>query len=155
MDTPSNWLQPDIFQTVVTHTPLVSIDLIVRDGAGRVLVGLRSNRPAKGSWFVPGGRIAKDESIAAAFARITAAELGEEIAIDRARFRGVFEHFYPDCFAGEQTSTHYLVLAWQLQVDGFDNLPAAQHSHYRWLAPAELVNDDRVHENTKVYFSSE
>jgi colanic acid biosynthesis protein WcaH len=33
----------------------VSIDLIVRDADGRVLLGLRNNRPARDWWFVPGG----------------------------------------------------------------------------------------------------
>jgi colanic acid biosynthesis protein WcaH len=39
----------------------VSVDLVlVRDGR-EVLLGLRTNRPAQGSWFVPGGRILKNE----------------------------------------------------------------------------------------------
>jgi len=144
-------LPPDIFQAVVTHTPLVSIDLVVHDRAGRVLVGLRSNRPARGSWFVPGGRIGKNETLAEAFGRITSSELGERVEITQARFRGVFEHFYPDCFAGEQTSTHYVVLAWDLQVKGLETLPEEQHDAYRWLSPEDLVTDADVHENTKVY----
>jgi hypothetical protein len=40
--------------------PLVSIDLIIRDNADRVLLGLRNNEPAKGYFFVPGGIILKD-----------------------------------------------------------------------------------------------
>ena len=40
-------LPPEIYRTVVELTPLVSIDLIVRDRRGRVLVGYRRNRPAR------------------------------------------------------------------------------------------------------------
>ena len=36
------------FLEVVIRAPLVSIDLIVRDAAGRVLLGLRRNAPARG-----------------------------------------------------------------------------------------------------------
>jgi hypothetical protein len=37
--------------------PLVSFDLIIRDPDGRALLRLRTNDPAKGFYFVPGGRI--------------------------------------------------------------------------------------------------
>ena len=66
----ADWLQ------VVRHAPLVSIDLILRDAQGRVLLGLRENEPARGLWFVPGGVIRKDETLDAAFSRIARNELG-------------------------------------------------------------------------------
>jgi len=34
---------------IVEHVPLVSVDLLVRDGDG-VVVGKRTNEPAKGEW---------------------------------------------------------------------------------------------------------
>lgn len=145
-------LQPDIFHAIVTHTPLVSIDLIVHDRQGRVLLGWRRNRPAQGCWFVPGGRINKDESLADAFRRLTRVELGVEMDRDTANFRGVFEHFYSDCFAGDQVSTHYIVLAHDLQADGFEQLPPEQHSVYRWFTLEELLADPKVHANSKIYF---
>lgn len=69
-------LNVDDFMTVVRLTPLISIDLIVTDGNRRVLVGHRRNRPAQGTWFVPGGRVDKDESLDAAFKRVVSNELG-------------------------------------------------------------------------------
>jgi colanic acid biosynthesis protein WcaH len=69
------------FKTVIDSTPLISIDLVVRDGEGRVLLGQRLNRPAQGFWFVPGGRILKSESLSSAFRRLTLDELGIEIDI--------------------------------------------------------------------------
>jgi GDP-mannose mannosyl hydrolase len=38
-------------------------------------------------------------------------------------------------------------------VDGFVTFPLDQHSDYRWLAPEQLLADDQVHENVKVYFT--
>lgn len=58
-------------------TPLVAIDLIVRSEE-KVLLGRRTNEPAKGFFFVPGGRIFKGETARTAFQRITLAELGFE-----------------------------------------------------------------------------
>jgi colanic acid biosynthesis protein WcaH len=39
-------------------------------------MGWRENEPAKRTWFVPGGRIRKDEKIADAFERIIRTETG-------------------------------------------------------------------------------
>ena len=66
------------FLEVVDRAPLVSIDLAVRDAKGRVLLGKRTNEPAKGCWFVPGGRIHKNERLDAAFRRICLDELGKQ-----------------------------------------------------------------------------
>ena len=56
-------LSLDTFKTVIKSSPLVSIDLIVRNEQGQVLLGKRTNRPAQGFWFVVGGRVLKDESL--------------------------------------------------------------------------------------------
>ncbi len=64
-------LPTDLFKLIVAHAPLVSIDLVVRNARGEMLLGLRRNRPAQDYWFAPGGRIGKDERLADAFHRIT------------------------------------------------------------------------------------
>ena len=58
------FLDKSTFTTVIDSSPLVSIDLVVLDREGNVLLGERLNRPAQGYWFVPGGRITKNESLA-------------------------------------------------------------------------------------------
>ena len=143
------------FLDVVRLTPLVAIDLIVSDAEGRILLGRRRNRPARGTWFVPGGRIHKDETLDAAFARIADAELGiAQLQRSAARFEGVFEHHYSDNFAAEpDVSTHYIVLAYALALTGTTAIGRLdQHSEYEWLAPAALLARDDVHDNTKAYF---
>lgn len=147
------FLGSDIFSTVVENTPLVSVDLIVRDASQRVLLGLRTNRPAQNTWFVPGGRIDKDESIEEAFSRLVENELGILLSIKEAGFLGVYQHFYDDNFSGTDFSTHYVVLAYELTTDiALDDLPCEQHSQYRWFDVDALLNFDDVHLNTKAYF---
>jgi colanic acid biosynthesis protein WcaH len=84
------FLNKDEFAQVVRNTPLVSIDLIIRDPDRRLLVELRTNEPAKGKWFVPGGVVRKYERLADAFARIVKAEIGLKASIDDAKFVGVY-----------------------------------------------------------------
>ncbi|MHC4622729.1 MAG: GDP-mannose mannosyl hydrolase [Planctomycetota bacterium] len=139
---------------VVRKTPLVSIDLIVRNENGEVLVGFRRNQPAKDYWFVPGGRIFKDERITQAFERIAYDELGIKSAFEDARFLGVFEHLYPNNFTEKQAfSTHYVVLAYEVRInEGTLNLPQDQHSEYKWLSRESLDKEPNVHHYTRAYF---
>ena len=147
----------EAFRTVVELTPLVSIDFVVRNRAGRLLVGFRKNQPAQASWFVPGGRLGKNETRLEAFARLTKFELGVELAMERARFLGVFEHIYPDNFAGDpRFGTHYVVLAYAIEADPAElDLPGGdQHNGYLWMSEEELLSRDDVHAYTKAYCAS-
>lgn len=143
------------FALVVTHAPLVSIDLIVSDPGGRVLLGRRKNRPAQGAWFVPGGRVRKDERLDDAFLRLTRSEIGVSVARADAPLLGVYEHHYEDGFAGERVSTHYVVVAHRLPPMAIDlaSLPPDQHGDYRLATVAELCADPTVHAYTRAYFT--
>ena len=151
---PGEWIAPEDFVNVIRLTPLVAIDLIVRSPEGRVLVGRRTNEPAKGAFFVPGSRISKNETLAAAFKRITQEELGTQVPIEQAQFVGVYEHLYPtNRFELAGFGTHYIVLAHELQLAiEASTLPTDQHGEYAWLLPAELLRSAEVHDNTKAYF---
>ncbi|WP_338739164.1 NUDIX domain-containing protein [Haloplanus salilacus] len=59
----------DEWRTVVRNVPIVSVDLVVRHDGG-VVLGRRENAPARGEWFVPGGRVRKDEPLADAVHRV-------------------------------------------------------------------------------------
>jgi len=143
----------DLIQ-VVKNAPLVSIDLIVTNNRNEILLGLRKNEPAKDYWFVPGGRILKNECIAHAFKRITKEELGIEMAYEQAEFLGVFEHFYQSNFAQEEGfTTHYVALAHQINIsENSLQLPKTQHQEYKWLSKDSVSREEKVHPYTKAYF---
>lgn len=140
------------FKTIIKHTPLVSIDLVIQNKFGDVLLGLRNNRPAQCFWFVPGGRILKDETMSEAFKRLTLNELGVEFEICQAEIIGPFEHFYVDNITAENFSTHYIALGYRLVVDELPNLPKVQHCDYKWLSVEELLLDSTVHKHSRWYF---
>ncbi|SFU05212.1 colanic acid biosynthesis protein WcaH [Kosakonia arachidis] len=147
------FLSQEDFATVVRSTPLISIDLIVENSRGEFLLGKRTNRPAQGYWFVPGGRVQKDEPLAVAFERLTLAELGLRLPMSAGEFYGVWQHFYDDNFSGSDFSTHYIVLGFRLRVDEQTlALPPDQHNDYRWGTPESLVDDPLVHDNSRAYF---
>ncbi len=146
------YLKKETFKTVIASTPLISIDLVVKNSQGEYLLGYRLNKPAKGFWFVPGGRILKDESMDDAFIRLCKNELGIYVRRNEAKFLGPFEHFYQDYVFGDEVTTHYVVLAYEISLDLVINkLPSEQHNQYRWFTLVDLLSCDDVHVHSKWY----
>ncbi|WP_179878341.1 NUDIX domain-containing protein, partial [Vibrio cholerae] len=102
------YLEKEDFRGLVQHGVLFSIDLVVLDTQNQILVGERVNRPAQGYWFVPGGRVYKNETLIKAFERICLDELGQIFSYQDAKSLGLYDHFYNDSVFGDDISTHYI-----------------------------------------------
>ena len=70
------WLSTDQYSQAVDALPLVSVDLVVVNDKGQVLIGLRRNAPAKNWWFTPGSSVRKCEPFTHALERVAKWELG-------------------------------------------------------------------------------
>ncbi|MDX3905542.1 MAG: NUDIX domain-containing protein [Pigmentiphaga sp.] len=151
---PTGLLSADDFRKAVAMVPLVSIDLLLRNSWGAYLLGLRVNPPARDTWFVPGGRIRKNESLAHARTRIAREELGLELPASAWVSRGVYEHFYQTNFADESgQATHYVVLAFEAQLGTAPpDFPRDQHRRYCWMPAASAGSHPSVHPYTQAYF---
>jgi colanic acid biosynthesis protein WcaH len=149
---PANIVPEKEWEVVVRNAPLISIDLIIKDRENRILVGLRANNPAKGHYFVPGGRVIKDETLDEAFSRILKHETGLQATRHGAHLLGVYEHHYrTNRFGDPGFGTHYVVLAYELQLTDHPAIKLdSQHTKLRWLRSSDDL--DRVHENARVYF---
>jgi len=144
-------LDNQTFETVIRSTPLISIDLLVKKD-NKVLLGKRINKPAQGYLFSIGGRVYKNETINSAMIRIARDELNIELKSD-SKFIGVFEHFYDDGIY-KNVSTHYIDLAYEIEIKEILNLPTKQHNEYQWLTIDELLKSKQVHKYVKNYFRS-
>jgi len=142
------------FLNIIDKTPLVSVDLIIENPQGKILLGKRCNKPAQGYWFVPGGRIQKNETLEQAIRRISKTELGFEISLNQVELIGAFDHIYDDNFANaENINTHYVALGHRYKANHDLNITIdTQHNEINWLSIEELLNRDDVHQNTKAYF---
>ena len=129
------------FKTVVESTPLVSIDLclVCED---QLLMGLRQNEPLKGQWFIPGGRLFKNERWQDGLARIAKTELGLTVNIDNFELMGVWDHFYGNSAINESVSTHYVNLPHVCYLESWPELALdAQHEAVRWFDIPSLIKD--------------
>ena len=145
------------FLAALESLPLVSIDLCLVDPQQRLLLGKRLNRPARGWWFTPGGRIRKNEPWQQAFSRIASEELGLTVTGELdAQLMGIWDHFYQDSALDENVSTHYVNLPHFIKLSQYqaDNLALPhdeQHGEYCWIGLEEVIQHENVHEYVKKY----
>jgi colanic acid biosynthesis protein WcaH len=145
-------LSSETFKTVVDSAPLVSIDLIILNKNDEILLGKRTNKPAKGFYFTVGGRVFKNESMQIAANRILKDELGLDLQISK-EFVGIYEHFYADSIF-PNVSTHYVNMAYKIKLDemNLNSLFKTQHSEYKWVSIKNINLKKNVHDNVKAYF---
>lgn len=151
----SAWLSQADFEMAVTALPLVSVDWVLTDPAGDLLVGRRLNAPARGTWFTPGGRIRKGEALRSTLQRVAREELGANISLtealmQRAVLIGAWDHFYPDSAFSPTVPTHYVNLPFAAALSdaevGSLRLPEGeQHAHWRWIALARAAQEVHAH----------
>ncbi|WP_263529020.1 GDP-mannose mannosyl hydrolase [Marinomonas sargassi] len=148
-------MERDDFRHLVQYGVLFSIDLVVLDAQNRILVGERINRPAQGYWFVPGGRVYKNEALKKAFERICLDELGHAFNYQDVKPLGLYDHFYDDSAFGEDISTHYINAPYLIELSETEmlSLPSEQHRHYRWVQIENLAYDDSIHRYSKVFLN--
>jgi len=123
-----SWIPDEQWRTIVANVPIVSVDLLVRHGDG-VVLGRRTNEPAKGYWFVPGGRVLKGESRREAVHRVADEELG--VGVEIVESLGAFEHAYETADVDCVDSKQYLANGYVVDVLDGDIDPDDQHDEFR------------------------
>lgn len=143
------------FRQIIQLTPLISVDLILNFN-NKYLFGFRKNDPAKNFWFVPGGRILKDESIENAIKRISLTELGFQLTFDKLKFNKITEHFYNNNFFDDKYSTHYISLSYiyNLSDNEFNNINLNnQHTNSIFFNLDDISNNINIHHYSKILFN--
>ena len=134
----------DEWKIIVRKMPIVSVDLIVLLDGGAVL-GKRCNEPAKGEWFVPGGRVRKGERLEDAVHRIAREELGTDVEVKE--MLGVYEHFYNTADIPD-ASKHYVAVAFVVTPIDEKFVPDNQHTEFR-----VFTSEDGLHPYVKQYMA--
>lgn len=95
-------LPEEVFRLISRLTPLINVDLLVRDKVGRVLLTWRDDEFYGPGWHVPGGIIRFKETAAARIAAVARNEFGAEVIADdkpclvsevRSSYRDIRGHF--------------------------------------------------------------
>lgn len=162
MDNPisSSFTPSDEYLTVVAHSQIISVDLLIFDSLGRLLLGKRTSEPARDSLFVPGGRVQKNETFPAAIDRVSRGELG--MLLPAGKLTGIYHHLYSNNFDNDDFGTHYVVFAHTFVLEpsrgpiGRDTVPDmtgdSQHSEFVWMSVEDVLRSPAVHLHVKNYF---
>lgn len=91
------WLPEGFFRQHLLHLPVVTVDLVARDGQRRFLLVKRNqnNLTWRGMWATPGGRVFRNEKILDAAHRVLLRETSLNLPRSKFKFRGFHEQFAP------------------------------------------------------------
>ena len=127
--------------------PQVCVEVLLeRDG--RLLVARRTNEPARGEWFWPGGRLYKGEELDDAARRIGREELG--LDVDVVECVGVYSHFWDTASVAGAESRHTVNVAYRVRQRDPDAAVELddQHDDCRFVT----AEDPHLHEYLSQYF---
>ena len=79
---PTNGLTDDIFYFISKTTPLVNVDLLIKDENERTLLSWRDDRFTGSGWHVPGGIIRFKETIETRLRKVAETEIGALVEFD-------------------------------------------------------------------------
>ena len=150
------FLNKKSFLNIISKTPLCSIDILINI-KNKYLFGLRKNKPALGYYFVPGGRIFKNEDYNKTILRILKKELGLKFRNIKFSVIGIYNHFYKNnVYSVKNINTHYFVCAIKVVLKGdvtFQN--DNQHSKFMLLTKKQALVHKKVHKYSKIYLRKE
>jgi colanic acid biosynthesis protein WcaH len=149
IENPSIGLPEEIFLFASSIVPMVNVDLLIRDDAGRTLLTWREDRFSGAGWHIPGGIIRYKEKIAERVAKVALTELSACL-IPEPKLLAVNEFHIP----GRRERAHFISFLYECKLDGNLDGRMAHLSgdpspgQWRWFgsAPEELLPCHRVYE---------
>ena len=78
----SDGLPLELFHFVSRSTPIVNVDLLIKDEIGRILLAWRDDEFAGSGWHVPGGIIRFKETMEDRIKKVAMIEIGVEVEYD-------------------------------------------------------------------------
>jgi ADP-ribose pyrophosphatase YjhB (NUDIX family) len=141
---PRRGLPQDIFRFVSRVTPLINVDLLIKDERFRTLLTWRDDEFFGPGWHVPGGIIRYKESAADRIRACARAELGAEVASEPVPLF-LFE------FIGEQeTRGHHISLLYRCRLltppdEARRTTDPPSSGQWSWHhgCPADLIEEQR------------
>jgi colanic acid biosynthesis protein WcaH len=138
------WVPEKIYKESIKSLPICSVDvLFFNKEKNRILLFKRSNNPAKGWYYSPGGRLWKNKD----FAEMAKIQMKKEleINIDKKKLFGglvMTEKFRNSVFSGIGTHNVNIFFGYILkEKEKEDIILDSQHEKFQWMK----LDDKRIH----------
>ena len=125
-------IEPKLYQEIYENVPIACVDILITNN-DKFLLAKRTCKPAQFEWWLPGGRIWKNERLADAASRKVKEEFGLEYPASDFNFLSCKETIFPDSNYGGPIHTVNIVYKIDLKEDPKINLDTASHSAYTWF----------------------
>lgn len=144
---PRRGLPEDVFRFVSRVTPLVNVDLLIKDDRSRTLLTWRDDEFFGPGWHVPGGIIRYKESVGDRIRACARAELGADVVSEPAPLL-VLEDM-----GGQDTRGHHISLLFRCRLlsppDEARRTASDPPSSGQWrwheVAPPDLLDEQRAY----------
>ncbi|MEK7546606.1 MAG: NUDIX domain-containing protein [Patescibacteria group bacterium] len=126
---------PDkIYREIRRVFPIVCVDVVITNGK-KFLLAKRTNQPEKNKWWIPGGRILKNELLKDAAFRVLKQETG--LRGKTAKFLVFDELFHsPGYFPG--ATAHNIAFVFKMNISGNKKFNLdSQNSEAKWFSKIE------------------
>lgn len=134
IEDPTKGLPEEIFQFISSVTPMVNVDLLVRDENGHILLAMRDDKFEGMVWHIPGGIIRFRETMEERLQKTAVNELGCRVLFEREPIavneifvpheeRGHFISFLYQCRLPEEFEIHSGEPASEGDLKWFSNCP--------------------------------
>jgi len=127
----------EVYSQVVESVPIVCVDMVLHQN-GKVLLVKRKYEPEKGIWWVPGGRILKNEKLGDACIRKIFQETGLKVSIKR---QLPWAEYFNEksCFENVKTGTHSIVARFLVEPEeeNQDVSVDKTSSDFKWIEKIE------------------
>lgn len=74
-------IEQQLYNQILSNMPILCVDAVIIDKTNKVLLLKRKNEPAKNSWWFPGGRLQKGETLENAVVRKANEETGLDLTL--------------------------------------------------------------------------
>ena len=124
-------LSDEEYRRILSVMPVVCIDCLVVNDRQEYLLVKRTNEPLKGQYWVPGGRVLKNERLSEAVHRKMRQELG--VDVDIIKNVGFFEEFFPTSREGADGGVHMISLIYKVKPRSDDIRLDDQSAEWGWF----------------------
>lgn len=111
---------------------VLTVDAVITDHHGRILLMERGTEPFRGSWVLPGGLVDPGETVEEAVVREVREELG--LTVEVVRLIGVFST------PGRDPRGSFVSLAFHVRITGGEVIATEEAPAHRWLVSGEQVS---------------
>jgi len=130
-----------VFSYISKITPLINVDLLIKDEKGRTLLSWRNDDFAGTGWHIPGGVIRFKETFDIRIKKVAEQEIGAKVSYDPVPLT-VVEMIHPTrAFRGHAISLLYRCFLSGSFVPGNKGLSRKDNGYLRWhdKCPANLI----------------